>query len=200
MFNIKFVTNLAKAAFTGEEELLENILQKKLEGMGQSLIMSYLGGPAGTASRIQQAVATGGQSEFDRTRDQFLHSLMPSGGRAGGVARKIGALFDASGRGYRGRGHGRGRAGSWQASTWAASRQDWLDNHWHHDWRSQPRDEHGRWIPGRLDYIAAQFQYRGKPHKGRTVLRRRKRRRLRRLATKRELKKMLGKGYPPDGH
>jgi len=33
---------------------------------------------------------------------------------------------------------------------WKQSRQYWLGEAWKHDWRSQPRDVHGRWIQGRL--------------------------------------------------
>jgi hypothetical protein len=40
----------------------------------------------------------------------------------------------------------------WQRGGWAKSRQDWLDEGWKHDWRSQPRNFIGWWVPGRLPY------------------------------------------------
>lgn len=44
------------------------------------------------------------------------------------------------------------RKAKWQRGGWAKSRQEWLDEGWRHDWRSQPRDAKGRWVAGRLDY------------------------------------------------
>src|SRR4029077_20078666 len=160
------------------DQIVGKVLVKKLQSLGEDLIMGYIGGPLGVAQRISQAVATSVQSEFDRTRTQFLNSLKPAPSPYATTIRKIGGLFEARAKRVR-----RYRPGSWQASSWAASRQDWLDNRWHHDWRSQPRDERGRWVPGRLEYIDAQLQYRGK-RPGREVLRRRKKRKLRRLLTR----------------
>jgi hypothetical protein len=191
---IKFAGQLADAALFGESGMLTKILVKKIEGMGEDLINEFVSQPLGMGERVAQAVRTGGQSEFDRARDSFLHNFQPAPLPGAGLVRKAGAFIHAlGGRGSRFKRRGRGVPGSWQASSWATSRDDWLDNHWHHDWRSQPRDTRGRWIPGRLDYIEAQLQYRGKSKRGRTVLRRRKRRRLRRLATKRELRKIMAK-------
>lgn len=192
MFSVKFATGIIDKVLHGDSAsdaggILGTILARKLEGMGEDLIMDYIGGPMGTAQRVSQAVRTGGQSEFDRTRDQFLNALKPRALPHQGLINKIGGAFQARARRAR-----RYRPGTWQASSWAASREDWLQNRWHHDWRSQPRDERGRWIPGRLDFIAAQLQYRGK-RPGRTTLRRRKRRKLRRLMTRREAKKMFSK-------
>jgi hypothetical protein len=188
MFNVKFLSQLAAAGIEGEAGILEQIIQKKLEGEAEHLVMRFLGGPLGLGQRVQKAVATGGQSEFDQTRDRFLRPLTPHVPH-GGLIRKLDAFIGAGG-GKKGRFKRRGKYG-WQATDWASSRDDWLDNRWRHDWRSQPRDQRGRWIPGRLEYIAAQLQYRGKRRVGRTVLRRRKLRKLRRLATRRELRKIL---------
>lgn len=47
------------------------------------------------------------------------------------------------------------RQAKWQRGGWAASREQWLNEGWKHDWRSQPRDAQGRWIRGRLSYNVA---------------------------------------------
>jgi hypothetical protein len=75
----------------------------------------------------------------------------------------------------------------WRRSAWARSREDWLENKWKHDWRSQPRNRIGEWIPGRLPYpVVALGQ---KRPIGRNALRRRKikarYRRVARIAIKR---------------
>jgi len=70
------------------------------------------------------------------------------------------------------------RSSKWSRSEWASSREDWLGNQWKHDWRSQPRNALGKWIPGRLSAIESQLQYKGKKAGRRT----KRRRRLRRAA------------------
>src|SRR4029077_17645418 len=186
------VSGLAQALLNNKDGdplgLVGKILVKQLQSAGEDLIMDAIGGPLCAAKRVAEAVRTGGQSEFDRTRTEFLHSLKPSTSFPGsGIIRTVGGLFEK-----RAKRVGRYRPGTWQASSWASSREDWLQNRWMHDWRSQPRDERGRWVPGRLQYIEAHLQYRGK-RAGRVVLRRRKRRKLRRLMTRREFKKLLKK-------
>jgi hypothetical protein len=78
----------------------------------------------------------------------------------------------------------------WGRTNWAQSRQDWLDNHWRHDWRSQPRNVLGQWIPGRLNYIAPALMYQGKKP-GRTVRTFRKKRRARRAAARKLAKQLM---------
>jgi hypothetical protein len=91
---------------------------------------------------------------------------------------------------------GKKQRGNWRAKTawgrsnWATSRNDWLDNHWRHDWRSQPRDVAGKWVPGRLPYIATQLQMKGKTT-GRRTLRRRRLRRQARLRGRKAAKRMF---------
>jgi hypothetical protein len=189
-FNIKFAAGVLDKLLTGKSDELGDILAHKLESMGEDLLMEFVGGPLGAAQRVSTAVATGGQSEFDKARDEFLRGLKPGPLPHAGLIRKVGRLFGAGGGGGRSRRPGQARPGSWQASSWASSREDWLDKQWQHDWRSQPRDILGRWIPGRLEYISSQLQYRGK-RAGRKTLRRRKLRKLRKIATRRELRKLM---------
>ena len=184
-FSVKFAAGLIESLWQGEGGIVAQILVKKLERIGEDLIMDFIGGPMGTAQRVSKAVRTGGQSEFDRTRDEFLQGLKPKPLPYSGLINKAASFFKAAGKGKR------RRPGGWQASSWAGSREDWLANHWQHDWRSQPRDAHGRWIPGRLDYVAAQLQYRGKSRAGRKTLRRRKLRKMRKIATRREVRSIL---------
>jgi len=188
-FTVKFAANMIDKLLEGEGGVLGDILESKIESMGQDLVSGLVGSPFAAAQRVTRAVQTGGQSEFDKARDDFLRGLRPRPLPHQGLIRKLGAIFKTRSARFRSRGF-HARTGSWQASSWASSREDWLSNAWMHDWRSQPRDVLGRWEPGRLDYIATRLQYRGRK-KGRTVLRRRKLRKMRRLATKRELRRLL---------
>lgn len=197
MAGVKFAAGVLDKLLHGDTAGLGNILQNKLEGMGEELIGQFVGGPMATARRFSQAVSTGGMSEFEKTRNQFLNSLKPRAAPYTGAVRRIAGMFESRARRTR---HGGGRPGTWQASNWAKSRKEWLDDRWKHDWRSQPRDVLGKWIPGRLDYIPLEMRYRGK-RVGRTILRRRKRRKLRKIATRREIKKLLNrKRRPRDGN
>ena len=127
---------------------LEALVAKKLEEMGQDFLLGWASGESSTVNRIQQAIATGGMSELTRVGDSALRNLTPAGWNK--VARAIGQG-----------GQSNTRKGAWSYTDWATSREDWLDNRWRHDWRSQPRDMRGRWIPGRLQYIEELMQYRG---------------------------------------
>lgn len=187
MFSVKFATDLGQALLTGEGGgVLVKILQRKLEEAGRDLLLEHLPASSGGIGRLRTAIATGGQSEFNRARDQFLNQFRPRQTPYSGMLRRLESSFLARGNKRR----RRIRPGTWQASNWATSRQDWLDNRWRHDWRSQPRDALGRWIPGRLDYIAADLQWRGK-RTGRVVLRRRKRRTLRKRETRKRLRRLV---------
>jgi hypothetical protein len=187
-FGIKWAAGVLDGLLAGKEDVLANALMHKLESMGEDLISEVIGSVGGgVAGRVQKAVATGGQSEFDRARSKFLNGFRPRPIPHAGIIKKVGGLFQS--RAARVRRGGSYKPGSWQGSSWAASREDWLDRQWQHDWRSQPRDEIGRWMPGRLDHIAAQLQYRGK-RAGRATLRRRKLRKMRKLATRRTLRRL----------
>jgi hypothetical protein len=171
-----------------DDGLLDKIVEKKLEGMGEEFIMKFLGGPFSLANRVDQAIETGGASEFARLRQEWLSNLQHQGQLPyGGVLRKIQNFT-----GHPGPYAGRNRRGrwAWQRADWAASRNDWLDNHWKHDWRSQPRDAQGRWIAGRLDYVPIYLQYRG-IHKGRKNKRKARQRRLARMRGRRLARQML---------
>ncbi len=54
------------------------------------------------------------------------------------------------------------RLSEWQKTNWAKSRQEFLDDAWKHDWRSQPRNRIGEWIEGRLAYPALSAKRVGK--------------------------------------
>lgn len=183
-FSVKLLTDVGGALLTGEGGLLGRILEKKIESMGRDLLMQHTIGAIAPLDRVFKAVSTGGMSEFERARDQFLNQFKP---RPLPGLRRVGSIFSAAGRSKRRR---RIRPGTWQASNWARSRDDWLDNRWRHDWRSQPRDELGRWIPGRLDYIASDLRWRGK-RVGRVIKRRRKKRLFYKRAVRKALRKQV---------
>lgn len=55
------------------------------------------------------------------------------------------------------------RVPSWQRKApWAKSRQEFLGDAWKHDWRSQPRNKIGEWVPGRTTYPVQQATAIGK--------------------------------------
>jgi hypothetical protein len=168
---------------------LEKTLQSKLESLGEQSIMSALAGPFGIAATVGQAVETGGLSIINSMGESFLHGAIPT------RAEMESALLDTLTGGIikRRRIHGEHSQSSraaWTRTAWAGSRDDWLDNHWRHDWRSQPRDAHGRWIPGRLQYIAINLQYRGR-RLGRVKLRKQQLKRVARARGRRSARKLF---------
>jgi hypothetical protein len=133
---------IAKSLMVGDVNVIERVVVNKLEDMGMDFAMGFLPPGVGVASRVAQAVATGGQSELDRMRSQWLSSLTPQ--RLPGHA-----LINAVTKSFLENEHLLYRPpGKWQ--KWSKARQEWLDEKWRHDWRTQPRDWHGRWSPGRL--------------------------------------------------
>ena len=164
----------------GASNDIEALVAKKLEDMGQEFLLGWLSGPSATANRIQQAIQTGGLSEINRAGDGALRNMMPARWYAP-LRRRIHGE------------HSLRSQAAWGRTDWATSREDWLDNRWLHDWRSQPRDVRGRWIPGRLQYIEQSMQYRGaKP--GRRKLAKLRARRLGKLVGKRTARRLLGQG------
>lgn len=169
--NAGALVKLASALTSGDDNIIEKLIRDKIEDMGEDLIgqaLSNVMPMAGAAQRALTALETGGVSEFARLRSQWLHSLIPSTSFPGGGAlRRLQGAFEKNK-------HLLSRPGgiklTWEGSGWDApdvkwkrswsetgghwkwskSRQEWLDVSWRHDWRTQPRDPHGKWIPGRL--------------------------------------------------
>src|SRR6185437_674263 len=96
-----------------------------------------------------------GGSEVSRLGEEVLGKLRPgSVPYSSAVKKLLGLLRQSPEAGQQG---GSGPHGRWTHADWAKTRQDWLDNRWRHDWRSQPRDVEGRWVPGRLSYVDAKL-------------------------------------------
>lgn len=144
--SISLLGNLAVALFQGDEGAVGKIVENKFERMGRDLLMNAtpFGSALGVAGRFGEFLETGGMSELDRLGRQWLSGLRPSTSFPGsGILRRMqNAMMQT----------GQRRIYNWQRGGWATSRQDWLENNWRHNWRSQPRDLIGRWIPGRLSY------------------------------------------------
>ena len=182
------IARLAAALVEGDDSIIEKIIEKKFEDLGEEFIQQFLGGPLETVGRVERAIDTGGASEFDRFRNEWLSKVRPPTsfpGLPGKILSKLQDAYNKSDRDIK-----RRWSTVWGRTNWASSRQDWLDNRWRHDWRSQPRDVHGRWIPGRLDHIAPALMYSGK-HVGRTVRTFRKKRRARRAAARKLARRMM---------
>lgn len=187
-FGIGQMTKLATALIDGDTSIIAKIIEKKFEDLGEDFIMQLLAGPLSNASRITTAIETGGGSEFDRFRNEWLSKIKPPSnmpGLPGKMFDKLRAAYDKSDKDIK-----RRWSTVWGRTNWASSRQDWLDNRWRHDWRSQPRDVHGRWIPGRLETISAELMYRGK-RPSRNVRTFRKKRRARRAAARKLAQQMM---------
>ncbi len=179
--NTGILLRLSKALISGDENLIENMVQVSVERAGKQLIENFLDSTIfsptigrGTAARIEAAVVTGGLSEIDRLRQQWLNSTKPLSthnrvlSKAQGIFQKH--LSD--------KGISKGRSPVWARTDWAKSREQWLSEGWKHDWRSQPRNAIGRWIPGRLPYPVAGASLRGGKTigKARRMMRQRRRR------------------------
>lgn len=154
MFSIStgILGQLAKALLNGESNLVEELIEKKIADLGKDLISEVVNSsPLGLALSVTKQLKSGlGANEYNRMREAWLNSLLPTPptnagllGRVTGILQNElnGATQDKS-------------SGKW---TWSKSRNEWLDESWKHNWRSQPRDSRGRWIPGRLKtvYISA---------------------------------------------
>jgi hypothetical protein len=91
---------------------------------------------------VSRAIETGGKSELNRMRSQWLSAVTPAPLPGQGFINRVQNTFQKNA-------HLLTRPeGKWQ--KWSRSRQQWLDESYRHDWRTQPRDVRGRWKPGRL--------------------------------------------------
>lgn len=164
------LTKLATALVNGDDNIVEKLIANKLENMGEDMLMQLIGRAVPGFDVVQRAAAaveTGGVSEFNRLRSQWLHSITPSALPGSGTLRRLQSAFDKNKHLLSRPGGTRltwigkdwndpdkkwvrivdDTGGHWK---WNRSRQQWLDEGWKHDWRSQPRDPRGRWIEGRL--------------------------------------------------
>lgn len=140
---------LAKALLNGEVNFIEALVEKKAADLGKDLIDNLISSsPLGIGLQIAKRVEGGGSNEFKRMRDAWLNSLQPTSPHSGLLGR-IGNNFQKQFAGSQSQGAPEG-PGKW---TWSRSRQEWLDESWKHNWRSQPRDRRGRWIKGRLKTV-----------------------------------------------
>lgn len=153
MFSVGSVLGqLAESLLKGEENLIEKIVGKKIEELGKGLIndlikASPIGSGVEVAKRLGEAILEGGPTEFKRARDQWLNAVQAPAltGSASKLSVKLQKAFQIAAKEQ-----SRPEQGHWK---WSKSRQSWLNEDWKHDWRSQPRDKIGRWLPGRLKTI-----------------------------------------------
>ena len=159
---------------------LEKAIVKKLESLGGEFLLEQLGVGSGAFGLLKDIKQFKPKADFlgvlqpAKVKTKFLRSMQ----------------IEFLGKGKKGRWRERSE---WGRSNWATSRDDWLDNKWRHDWRSQPRNALGQWIPGRLTTAAAALQYKGKKI-GRRTKRRRKLRRLSRLRGRKAAKMAFRRG------
>lgn len=176
MFGFGVLADLATSLISGGENNIEKLILEKLEHMGEEFlkeIANEMIPGVDLIGRGKSALQSRGMSEVNRLRSHWLSgtasgsSFMNSGKTAGmgglqrlsvnvigaeqtDLAKKIQNAFFGGRDLQRTPGlldnteHG--------GKTWQGSRQQWLDAGWRHDWRSQPRDKHGRWLPGRLKH------------------------------------------------
>lgn len=126
----------------GDDDLIGKLIQSKLENIGKGVLSNFI--PGNPLQRISEAIDTGGMSEFNRMRSQWLSSVTPAPLPGQGLYNNIVNSFEQNK-------HLLSRpTGKWQ--RWDRSRQQWLDEHYRHDWRTQRRDPHGRWVVGRTRF------------------------------------------------
>src|SRR6266566_1126199 len=154
------LSELAVALLGGENNIIERLIFHKIEEVGKEKIeevikKSPVGEGLGTAKRVEQVFKTGGESEFHRLRNQWLNSIKrnigikTSGGSNERISKKIAEIVNNVMQ-QQSDAQSRPESGHW---NWSKSRMEWMSEDWRHDWRSQPRDIIGRWLPGRLGYI-----------------------------------------------
>ncbi len=175
------LARIASALLSGDDNAIDRLVEKAVERAGEKLIEQIISAtPLGAAfdatQRIGAAVATGGVSEMERLRQQWLNSIRPPSGPMTRGFRKIDSFLRKTfATKAEHTWHRRG------VGPWAQSREQWLSEGWQHDWRSQPRNRIGEWIPGRLPYPVTGVTY-GKPPVSRRLQQLRKRRRAWRAA------------------
>jgi hypothetical protein len=188
------IAKLVAGLISGEGNLIDKILASKLDQLGEGFLKKQLGGELDFGAGIGLPKFRS-HNDFDKLRRAwFSQSTGPAFKGPEDLFEKIFSTMEAQDtRSSPGGGTGntkRARA-RWTKTDWARSRSEWLDNKWKHDWRSQPRDAiTGRWLPGRLDNIAATLRYQGSKA-GRKTLRRRKQRRKARLSGRRAARKLF---------
>lgn len=168
------LTSLADSLLDGTENILEKLVTDRLEQLGRVFIKQKVKEVVGfdLIRRGQRAYTTGGVSELRRGRNSFVSgsSFSARSGFIGRGLRDVASGFNTEvnraetevvGSDVR-----RGVVDRiehallgdkpdkepGQGQTFSASRQQWLDAAWRHDWRSQPRDPEGRWKAGRLKH------------------------------------------------
>ena len=148
---------LVASLLQGGDNVVEKLVFEKIENLGRGVISDLirntpLGAGMAFSERFVNTIETGGAKQFKRARDQWLNSLVKpvrGVGTANRLAKKIEIAFQkAAEEEYQK--SSKPKQGFWK---WSRSRQEWLNEDWRHDWRSQPRDLIGRWIPGRLNTI-----------------------------------------------
>ncbi len=158
---------LVASILRDEGNVIEDLIFDKVKEIGKEKIKELveetpLGEPLGEAfsarKRFMDAIESGGATEFKRARDRWLNDLKhsldykKSGQGATRFAKKIENFFNQTAQE-----NSKPEGGFWK---WSKSRQEWMDEGWKHDWRSQPRNLIGRWIPGRLNriYVSPRFK------------------------------------------
>jgi hypothetical protein len=188
---VGFVTKVVASLLQGGA--IDDLLTKKLEDLGEDFIRNQLSGPLGALAKV----GGGGDFDFAEQRDAWLNKISKSALPSlpnlphQNLLNKIFSIVEQARPAVKKkRGNWRAKS-AWQRSSWARSRNDWLDNHWKHDWRSQPRNPiTGQWMPGRLEQIDAARTAKGK-QVGRRTKRRRNLRRQARTRGRKAARKMF---------
>jgi hypothetical protein len=177
----------AESLIKGDVAIFEKFFEEKLEDIGKEFIKEHLDialpPQFSVLSRVVEAVESRGQSEFKRF---FAEHIKPRGIP---WLEKIQNAFTDALKSANDAMFPNGKLPQWMHADWATSRMQWISEKWRHDWRSQPRNLQGEWIPGRLPY----------PVGGILVMSRRMRRLMRQRRQQRKLVRRATKslGLPP---
>lgn len=153
MFSVSsLLGQLAASLLQGEGNFIAKMVGAQIESAGTNIIKDLISQSVGFKAKkagetLGNAILFGSPQEFKRARDQWLNAMneKPLTGSESKLSEQIQKSFQIAAREQ-----SRPEQGHWK---WSKSRNDWLNEDWKHDWRSQPRDKLGRWIPGRLKHI-----------------------------------------------
>jgi hypothetical protein len=140
--DVSALAKLAEALLHGDDNIISKLIEDKVEDLGRDMLANLL--PANPLQRVSRAIETGGKSELNRIRGQWLSSVTPAPLPGQGMFNRITNAFEKNKQLLT------RPEGKWQ--KWSRSRQAWLDESYRHNWRTQPRDARGRWKVGRLRY------------------------------------------------
>jgi hypothetical protein len=144
MGGLSTLLSLGTALYTGETNKVTDLVEHALEEWGHSALHELLPERPREFSEASRAFR-----DITRAREHFLNQFRPAPLPYSGVLKKLAEQINNAVNIYNQEATKPVEGRHW---TYSKSRQQWLDVSHRFDWRTQPRDPHGQWTPGRLRY------------------------------------------------